>query len=166
MKDELYMSKTHKRILFVCTGNTCRSPMAEVLAKTLAENGGFRRIEVRSAGTSAAPGHSASEGALRAAHRHGLALRDHVSTPLSPELIAWADLVLAMGPAHLARIRELGGTGKSALLGAFSEGEDGALEPAVPDPFGGDDETYEATFRTLEEMVTAALDRLSKEQRE
>lgn len=137
--------------------------MAEVLARGLSGTGGFHRVEVRSAGTSAVSGSPASQGALRAAQRHGLVLADHESSPLSPELIAWADLVLTMGPGHLARVEELGGVGKSALLGAFSQGEEGGQEPVVPDPFGGDDETYEATFRTLEEMVTAAMDRLSME---
>lgn len=140
--------------------------MAEVLFRSLSEERDSQTFEVRSAGTSAAPGRPASHGALRAVLRHGLTLTDHASSPLSPELIEWADLVLTMGPSHLARVHELGGAEKSALLGAFAQGEDWLFDPAVPDPFGGDDETYEATFRTLEGLVIAALDRLSKEQGE
>jgi hypothetical protein len=68
-----------------------------------------------------------------------------------------------MGPPHLARVHELGGQGKGALLGAYAVGDPSALEPAVPDPFGGDDTMYEETFLTLEGMVRAVLERLLKE---
>ena len=138
--------------------------MAEAIARRQAAAAGSEGLEFRSAGTSTVPGLPASEGALRAALRHDLTLRDHVSNPLSRELIDWADLILTMGPSHLLRVVELGGEGKSALLGAFSEGFDDGMEPAVPDPFGGGDEVYEATFLTLEAMVTAALNRLSREE--
>lgn len=138
--------------------------MAEAIARSLTASKEMGEVEFRSAGTSTVPGHPASEGALRAAQRHGLILGAHSSTPLSPELIAWADLVLTMGPSHLIRVLELGGDGKSALLGAFARGSDDAMEPAVPDPYGGNDDEYEATFLTLEAMVTAALDRCSREE--
>jgi len=68
-----------------------------------------------------------------------------------------------MGPAHLIRVVELGGDGKSALLGAFAQGKDEAMEPVVPDPYGGDDDVYETTFQTVEAMVRDAVARLSKE---
>ena len=122
--------------------------------------------EFRSAGTSTIPGLPASEGALRAGDRHGLRLEGHASSPLSRQLIDWADLILTMGPAHLITVLELGGEGKTSLLGAFSGGLDEAMEPAVPDPYGGDDEVYEATFLTLEPMVKSALDRLASEEGE
>jgi protein-tyrosine-phosphatase len=67
-----------------------------------------------------------------------------------------------MGSSHLLRALEQGGEGKTALLGAFSQGLDDGMEPEVPDPYGGGDEVYEATFLTLEAMVTAALNRLSR----
>jgi protein-tyrosine-phosphatase len=120
-------------------------------------------VEVRSAGTSTMNGLDASEGALRAAERHGLSLQGHSSMPLSREAVEWADLILTMGPAHLIRVRELGGDGKSALLGAYAGGSDDPMGPAVPDPYGGGDEIYEATFRTLEAMVKAALERFAAE---
>jgi protein-tyrosine phosphatase len=118
-------------------------------------------MEFRSAGTSTTAGLDASDGAHRAAERHGLSLQAHSSTPLSREAVEWADLILTMGPSHLIRVRELGGDGKSALLGAYAGGSDDATGPAVPDPYGGGDETYEATYRTLEAMVRAALERLA-----
>jgi protein-tyrosine-phosphatase len=123
-------------------------------------------MEVRSAGTSTMAGLDASEGASRAAERHGLSLQGHSSTPLSREVVDWADLILTMGPSHLVRVRELGGDGKSALLGAYAGGSDDAEGAAVPDPYGGGDEVYEATFRTLEAMVRAVLERLAGEPEE
>jgi len=138
--------------------------MAEAIARRLTAKTRIGALEFRSAGTSTIPGLPASGGAIRAAQRHDLTLQEHVSIPLSRELIDWADLILTMGPSHLLRVLELGGEEKSALLGAYSQGTGDGMEPAVPDPYGGNDEVYEATFLTLEAMVTAALDRLSGEE--
>jgi protein-tyrosine-phosphatase len=137
--------------------------MAEAIARRVSVEVGQVPLELRSAGTSTVPGLPASPGALNAARRHGLSLETHASTPLSTDLVEWADLILTMGPAHLFRVLELGGHGKTALLGAFAHEADDATEPAVPDPYGGDEETYEATFQTLEIMVRRALARLAKE---
>jgi len=150
------------RLLFVCSGNTCRSPLAEAIGRRFAEENGIEELEFESAGTSAISGLPASEGALGAARRHGLDLGRHASTLLSREAVEEADLILTMGPAHLDRVLELGGEGKSALLGAFALASDDPGRPAVPDPFGGDDAIYEATFSTLEAMVSAALSRIAE----
>jgi len=151
------------RILFVCSGNTCRSPLAEAIARRMVKERGPLPVEFRSAGTSTVSGLPASEGASRAAKRHALSLDGHASSPLSADLLEWADLILTMGPSHLTRVAELGGGDKSALLGAFAEGVDEATEPMVPDPYGGDDQTYESTYVILERMVTRVLDRLGEE---
>jgi protein-tyrosine-phosphatase len=67
----------------------------------------------------------------------------------------------------LRRVVELGAGSKARLLGAFAEGREGeevaASRLAVPDPFGGDDEVYEETYRTLEELVEQALRRLAED---
>jgi protein-tyrosine-phosphatase len=154
------------RLLFVCSGNTCRSPLAEVLSRRAASESGLHPVEVRSAGTHTRPGLEASGGALRVARRHGLSLEGHASTVLSGELVEWADLIFAMGPGHQDRLETLGGGDKVVLLGAFAteenpdgDGTDGS-HLAVPDPFGGDDEIYEETFLTLEKYVELAIRRL------
>ncbi len=150
------------RILFVCTGNTCRSPMSEALARAELARRGWWHVEVESAGASAVPGLPASGGALRVAARHGLDLSAHRGQGLSRELVERADLVLAMSPHHLAAVRARGGEGKSALIADFAEGREGEEGGrSVADPFGGGDEVYEATFRELRDLVGRALDRLA-----
>jgi L-threonylcarbamoyladenylate synthase len=158
-------SRPSMRILFVCSGNTCRSPMAEVIARRESDVYGSGNLTFRSAGTSTVPGLPASEGALGAAERHGLSLGGHRSTPLSHDLVREADLILTMGPAHAHRVAELGGEGKVELLGTFAQAQEGISgDPSVPDPFGGDDNRYEATFLTLESYVRGVLERLAQKE--
>jgi len=151
-------SATPFRILFVCTGNTCRSPLAEVLARKAIEARGWSQAEVGSAGVAAWPGAPASVGSVRAARTRGLDLTAHQSRPLSPELLEWADLVVAMSASHLAAIRATGEGAKATLLSSAATG--GKSEADVSDPFGGDDEEYLATCAHLEELIEGLLQRL------
>ncbi|MSR35193.1 MAG: low molecular weight protein arginine phosphatase [Gemmatimonadetes bacterium] len=149
------------RLLFVCSGNTCRSPLAHALAERELGSLGWY-VEVRSAGISALSGTPASSGSLDVADRHGLDLGAHRSYEIDHALIDWANLILVMSPSHLVRLAQLGGAGKAAMLDAFAHGDEGGddVGAGVPDPFGGDDEAYEETYRTLEELVAKALRRL------
>lgn len=147
------------RLLFVCTGNTCRSPLAEALARREAIERGLADVEVASAGTSAWDGAPASDGALLVALERSLDLGTHRAQQLTRELVEAHDVILAMGPHHVERAEALGGEGKAFLLSAYAGGTD--TGPAISDPFGGDLEQYRDTLNELQREVRRVFDRLT-----
>jgi protein arginine phosphatase len=147
------------RLLFVCTGNTCRSPLAEALARREAIERGLGDVEIASAGTSAWDGAPASDGALLVAMERGLDLAQHRSQQLTRELVQSHDVVLGMGPHHVERAEALGGEGRTHLLTAFAGGPSAGR--AINDPFGGDLDAYRETLGELQGEIRRVFDRLT-----
>lgn len=145
-------------LLFVCTGNTCRSPLAEAIARAEAGRRGLDGVTCRSAGTSAYPGHPASPvGAVVAAER-GIDLGEHRSRPLDLELVEWADRILVMARWHAETVLAGAPDAPVELLTSYLPVGHEARDRDVPDPVGGDAHTYARTFDVLSAAVTGLFD--------
>lgn len=139
-------------ITVVCTGNVCRSPMAERLLKhALKGEPSLSHVKVYSAGISAYTGDGPSENAIKALEKVGLDLSDHRSRRLSPELLEISDIIFTMTRVHRDLIRELYPQVSVPIL-LFREPAAGD-NAEVPDPFGGNLDLYLETRDSLAEAI-------------
>ncbi|WP_419858974.1 low molecular weight protein arginine phosphatase [Candidatus Palauibacter irciniicola] len=150
-------------LLFVCTGNICRSPLAEVIARAEADARGWAEVCCASAGTFAFPGQPASGPGIAVAAAHGLDLGGHVSRELSLELVEWADLVIGMEASHARGAARLAPHAAIRVMTDFLSADDEWRGSGVPDPYGGDLDTYEATRELLTRAMQGLFDALGEE---
>lgn len=147
-----------KIILFVCTGNTCRSAMAGALARRALDELYPDRVDVdiKSAGIAALPGTGASSHAVAVLGEMGIDLAGHRSSQIEPEDVEKAALVLTMTAAHrdmLCRVAPEA-AGKIHTLAEYA-GAGGD----IPDPYGLDEQHYRFTATRLDHLVRRALHR-------
>lgn len=148
------------KVLFVCTGNTCRSSMAQALALKELERAGVTTVEVRSAGTATVPGLHASEKAVLVMKEVGLDIAGHRTTVLDKKAVEDAGLVLTMTEGHR---REVIRVCPEAAPKVFTLAEYAGAGGEVMDPFGGCLEAYRQTAGQLARLVRLAVERLLKE---
>ncbi|MDP2315444.1 MAG: low molecular weight protein arginine phosphatase [Pseudomonadota bacterium] len=148
------MTEPH-HLLFVCTANIARSPMADALARRYAEERGWR-VEVQSAGTHAMTGEPAAPNSVKAVREVGGDLSEHRSQPVTDALVAWADRILVMEMRHAQDVRERfpASDEKVQLLGTFG----GLVE--ISDPYGSWIFTYRRRRDEIRACVEACMDRL------
>jgi protein-tyrosine-phosphatase/tRNA A37 threonylcarbamoyladenosine synthetase subunit TsaC/SUA5/YrdC len=140
-------------VLFVCTGNTCRSPMAAALMRKKVQDQSIP-IFVASAGVSAFGGDPASHGALEAIRSHGCSLENHQSTQLNSKLVEQADLILAMGQRHRSVIISQWPELASKVHLVAADGSE------ISDPFGGPLEVYQRCAEQLDRHTSYWLEHL------
>lgn len=157
------MPDTPNQIVFVCTANTCRSPMAAALFRHAldAQEEPLRSLVVTSIGVSAFPGQVVSGNSVEALKKVGIDLSGHTSNVLSQELVDKALAFFCMTDSHLAMLNyQIDPPPPNAFLMRqfIGEGED----DQIPDPFGGSLREYEACRDSMVEAIPSIIDVVKK----
>ena len=143
-----------KKILFVCTGNSCRSVMAQGLLRHALEKKGYTDFQVLSAGVSTVGGLGATPETIEVMQQEGIDVSSHMSQPATPELIQSADVIFCMEQFQRDLIAERIPESESKLfmLKTFKL-EKQPPDPNIGDPIGRPLEVYESCLMTIKEAV-------------
>ncbi|OEU53263.1 MAG: hypothetical protein BA872_07875 [Desulfobacterales bacterium C00003060] len=152
------MAREIANILFVCTGNICRSPFCQGLFTKVAAQEGLKGLRADSAGLLALPGNPATFLAQRVAAEHGLDLAEHEAKSVSKDLVAWSDLILVMEKSHEEDVStDFPETaGRVLLLRHFARY--GSRTRGIADPYGLDYNAYRFCFLDIEDGVLGLID--------
>lgn len=156
------MSVDKPGILFICWGNICRSPMAEMIARNKAAHEGLAAVSFTSAGVSGEEnGNPMDARAAAILQRTGYTVAPHTAHKATADEVRQADLVIGMETIHLDRIRQLAPDATHLYL--MSNFDPNALPGAeIEDPWYGDSDDFETTLRQIE----AGMPELIKRARE
>ena len=151
-----------KNVLFVCTGNTCRSPMAEALLRKAV--GVIPGIKISSAGVGAMPGQSASRDTISILEAKKAPLQDFQSRQVDEHLLSSSDLVIAMTKSHAAIVREYfpERADSVSLLCDFIDEDEGLVGADVPDPIGMGIEAYQEVAEVIELALPGIINKLGQ----
>ena len=147
------MTNKNKKILFICTGNTCRSPMAEIILKKKLKDAGITGIRVSSAGLSADVGAKISENSALALKKLGYKVGAFKSKNVTLNMLRRAELIICMTKEHKRYI--------SSFERVYSMSEVTGLSD-ISDPYGGDLDTYVKTSLQIENACEIILKELIK----
>jgi protein-tyrosine-phosphatase len=139
------------RLLCVCSGNTCRSPMLMTLLRAACARRGIEHLVVESAGTYARRGQSASDEAALCMQNRGLELKAHKSRPIDVLDLSWYDRIVCVGPSHATVLKQLGAKNDQLYIVNADSG-------GVPDPFGHSYDVYEECAGILEKAAERIAD--------
>ncbi len=157
------MSENHPvRVVFVCWGNICRSPMAERVAEKMAAERGLTGVEFSSAATSQEElGAPMDDRAARVLRRHGYRADAHRAHRITRDEIESADLVLAMEDIHVRKMLAIdpGATNLRLLTDFDRDAEPGS---GIDDPWYGSAAGFERTLASVEAAVPGVLDHISE----
>jgi len=145
------------KIMFVCTGNTCRSPMAEGGLRKLLENKGLKNFDIYSTGTAAADGFPATTYAIEAAKLWDADISGHQSSPLTIQAIRNADMILCMTTHHCQDVLSIDSSAKDKTYLLTNYPDPGCNGDDIADPIGGSLDMYNQTFLEIGEELGRIL---------